>query len=384
MGTDTRVNGIPDLLFSVFQLTFAVITVALISGAIADRTKFGAWAVFTVAWATLVYFPVAHWVWGGGWLSSLGIEDFAGGTVVHVNAGSAGLALALVLGKRRGWGKDPDATAQPAADPRSAAGLLWFGWVGFNAGSELAADGTAALAFMNTPLATAAAAGGWLLVERYRNGKPTLARRRLRCRCRACRDHPRVRVHRSLGRDPARPRRRRPLLLRDRAQAQARLRRLARRGGRAPGRRRVRRDLARLPGRLPAPGRAAQGTVLRRRDRASLGVQALGPVAVGLYSFAVAWILPARSSIRRWASGSPRRTTLEGIDIAEHAESAYEFGGIPAHAGTIHLVSRATPASSHAESSQPRTPSTRARRSRGEPRPREAPAEDAAQVAGPR
>ncbi len=107
VGSDTRVNGIPDLIFSAFQLTFAVITVALISGAIADRTKFGAWAVFTVAWATLVYFPVAHWVWGGGWLSSLGIEDFAGGTVVHVNAGSAGLALAIVLGKRRGWGKDP-------------------------------------------------------------------------------------------------------------------------------------------------------------------------------------------------------------------------------------------------------------------------------------
>ena len=103
----SRSAGIPDLVFSAFQLTFAVITVALISGAIADRTKFGAWAVFSVAWATLVYFPVAHWVWGGGWLSSLGIEDCAGGTVVHVNAGAAGLALALVLGKRRGWGKDP-------------------------------------------------------------------------------------------------------------------------------------------------------------------------------------------------------------------------------------------------------------------------------------
>src|SRR6202000_826145 len=189
-----RVAGIPDLLFSAFQLTFAVITVALISGAVADRTKFGAWAVFTVAWATLVYFPVAHWVWGGGWLSSLGIEDFAGGTVVHVNAASAGLALAIVLGKRKGWGKDP---MRPHNLPLVllGAGLLWFGWFGFNAGSqlaaggapapallktptraagpELAADGTAALAFMNTQIATAAAAGGWLLVERYRDGKPT-------------------------------------------------------------------------------------------------------------------------------------------------------------------------------------------------------------------
>ena len=119
-----------------------------------------------------MYFPVAHWVWGGGWLSSLGIEDFAGGTVVHVNAGSAGLALAIVLGKRRGWGKDP---MRPHNLPLVllGAGLLWFGWFGFNAGSELAANGTAALAFMNTQIATAAAAGGWLLVERFRDGKPT-------------------------------------------------------------------------------------------------------------------------------------------------------------------------------------------------------------------
>jgi Amt family ammonium transporter len=158
--------------FSAFQLTFAVITVALISGAIADRAKFGAWAVFTVAWATLVYFPVAHWVWGGGWLSKLGIEDFAGGTVVHVNAGAAGLALALVIGKRKGWGKDP-MRPHNLTLVLLGAGLLWFGWFGFNAGSELAADQTAALAFMNTQVATAAAAGGWLLVERFRDGKPT-------------------------------------------------------------------------------------------------------------------------------------------------------------------------------------------------------------------
>src|SRR6201985_2534572 len=169
VGSDTRVAGIPDLLFSVFQLTFAVITVALISGAVADRTKFGAWALFTVLWATIVYFPVAHWVWGGGWLSSLGIEDFAGGTVVHVNAGSAGLALALVLGKRRGWGKDP---MRPHNLPLVllGAGLLWFGWFGFNAGSELAADSTAALAFMNTQIATAAAGGGRVVGERVRGG----------------------------------------------------------------------------------------------------------------------------------------------------------------------------------------------------------------------
>jgi Amt family ammonium transporter len=144
----TRVAGIPDLVFSAFQLTFAVITVALISGAIADRAKFGPWAVFTVAWATLVYFPVAHWVWGGGWLSKLGIEDFAGGTVVHVNAGAAGLALALVIGKRKGWRKDP-MRPHNLTLVLLGAGLLWFGWFGFNAGSELAADQTAALAFIH-------------------------------------------------------------------------------------------------------------------------------------------------------------------------------------------------------------------------------------------
>ncbi|MDF2710865.1 MAG: amt, partial [Nonomuraea muscovyensis] len=100
-------TGMPSLIFSAFQLTFAIITVALISGAIADRAKFGAWVLFTVVWATLVYFPVAHWVWGTGWLNTLGIEDFAGGTVVHINAGAAALALALVLGKRQGWRKEP-------------------------------------------------------------------------------------------------------------------------------------------------------------------------------------------------------------------------------------------------------------------------------------
>ncbi|MFG1999357.1 ammonium transporter [Spirillospora sp. NPDC048911] len=165
-------DNMPELVFSAFQLTFAIITVALISGAIADRAKFGAWVAFTIAWATLVYFPVAHWVWGGGWLFDKGIEDFAGGTVVHVNSGAAALALALVLGKRRGWPKEP---MRPNNMPfvLLGAGLLWFGWFGFNAGSELAVDGTTALAFMNTQVATAAAAGAWLLVEKLRDGHAT-------------------------------------------------------------------------------------------------------------------------------------------------------------------------------------------------------------------
>lgn len=165
-------TGMPSLVYSAFQLTFAVITVALISGAVADRVKFGAWVLFTVVWATVVYFPVAHWVWGSGWLFNLGIEDFAGGTVVHINAGAAALALALVLGRRVGWRKEP---MRPHNLPLVllGAGLLWFGWFGFNAGSELAVDGTAGLAFMNTQIAAAVAAGAWLIVEKIRDGHAT-------------------------------------------------------------------------------------------------------------------------------------------------------------------------------------------------------------------
>ncbi|GAA3099339.1 ammonium transporter [Streptosporangium carneum] len=165
-------TGMPSLVYSAFQLTFAIITVALISGAIADRAKFGAWVLFTVVWATVVYFPVAHWVWGNGWLFSLGIEDFAGGTVVHINAGAAALALALVLGKRVGWRKEP-MRPHNLTLVLLGAGLLWFGWFGFNAGSELAVDGTAGLAFMNTQIATAVAAGAWLVVEKMRDGHAT-------------------------------------------------------------------------------------------------------------------------------------------------------------------------------------------------------------------
>ncbi|WP_249412412.1 ammonium transporter [Micromonospora endophytica] len=165
-------GGIPDLLFAGFQLMFAVITVALISGAIADRAKFGPWLLFSGLWATLVYFPVAHWVWGGGWIMELGVLDFAGGTAVHINAGAAALALALVLGKRVGWPKDK---FKPHNLPMVllGAGLLWFGWFGFNAGSAGAANGTAAISLINTQVATAAAVLGWIVVEWLRDGKPT-------------------------------------------------------------------------------------------------------------------------------------------------------------------------------------------------------------------
>ena len=183
-GVETTVNGgeygIPLLVFAAFQLMFAIITPALISGAIADRAKFGAWLVFVVVWTSLVYFPVAHWVFdfgnadgeGAGWLASRGVLDFAGGAAVHVNAGAAGLALALVLGKRIGWRRDP---MRPHSLPlvMLGAGLLWFGWFGFNAGSALGANALAGQAFFTTMIATAAALVGWLAVERVRDGHPT-------------------------------------------------------------------------------------------------------------------------------------------------------------------------------------------------------------------
>ena len=170
-------SGIPELLFAVFQMMFAAITVALVSGAVAERMKFGSWLVFAVVWASVVYFPVAHWVWGGGWIgdrdTGLGALDFAGGTAVHVNAGAAAFGLILVLGRRLGW---PHREHKPhnLSLVLLGTGLLWFGWFGFNAGSELAADGTAALAFINTQVATAAGVVAWMVVDWIRLGKPTL------------------------------------------------------------------------------------------------------------------------------------------------------------------------------------------------------------------
>jgi len=174
---------IPVLVFAAFQLMFAIITPALISGAVADRAKFSAWAVFVAIWSTIVYFPVAHWVFafgnkvgdtvtGAGFLAARGVQDFAGGTAVHINAGAAALALAIILGKRHGWRRDP---MRPHSLPlvMLGAGLLWFGWFGFNAGSSLAANGIAGLALINTQVATGGAILGWLLVERLRNGHPT-------------------------------------------------------------------------------------------------------------------------------------------------------------------------------------------------------------------
>jgi Amt family ammonium transporter len=189
----TLVGTAPDVIpiwaFAMFQLMFAVITPALISGALPDRVKFWGWSLFVGLWVTIVYFPVAHWVFAfdgytaekGGWIANtLGgliaedgsALDFAGGTAVHINAGAAGLAVALVVGKRRGWPRDP---GRPHSLPfvLLGAALLWFGWFGFNAGSALGANVNAGIAFANTMLATSAALLGWLIVEQIRDGKPT-------------------------------------------------------------------------------------------------------------------------------------------------------------------------------------------------------------------
>ncbi|HEY8371515.1 MAG TPA: ammonium transporter [Pseudonocardiaceae bacterium] len=186
LGADSAFGTVPSTAFVAFQAMFAIITVALISGAIADRARFGPWLVFATLWAVVVYFPVAHWVFDfdgtdaagnvvepGGWIANgLAALDFAGGTAVHINAGAAALALALVLGRRIGWPQEP---MKPHNLPlvMLGAALLWFGWFGFNAGSALAADGTAAVVFVNTLAATSAAMLVWLLVERLRDGHAT-------------------------------------------------------------------------------------------------------------------------------------------------------------------------------------------------------------------
>jgi Amt family ammonium transporter len=171
--------GVPGIVGVGFQATFAIITVALISGAIADRVRFGSWLVFVGLWVTLAYFPMAHMVWGGGLLSPDGPFasiatpiDFAGGTVVHINAGAAALVLALVIGKRKGFGSEP---MRPHNLPlvMLGAALLWFGWFGFNGGSAFTADGFAGLAWVNTTAATCAAILGWLVVEKLRDGSAT-------------------------------------------------------------------------------------------------------------------------------------------------------------------------------------------------------------------
>jgi Amt family ammonium transporter len=170
VGVNSLSMTIPEFIFIVFQLTFAAITVALASGAYIERMKFSAWVIFSVLWMTLVYVPVAHWVWGGGFLAKLGALDFAGGTVVHINAGVAALMGALVLGKRREAALKPSNLTLVV----TGAGLLWFGWFGFNAGSAVAANGLAGAAFINTNTAAALAAVSWMFTEWVHTKKPTV------------------------------------------------------------------------------------------------------------------------------------------------------------------------------------------------------------------
>jgi Amt family ammonium transporter len=166
-------GSIPETLFAMYQMTFAIITPALVVGAFAERVRFSAMLVFTVLWLLFVYVPVAHWVWGDGWLQKLGVMDFAGGTVVHANAGMAALVCALVLGRRRGF---PDTAMPPHNMTMVVAGacMLWVGWFGFNAGSALAADGTAAMAMLVTHIAAATASLAWMICEWLRYGKPSV------------------------------------------------------------------------------------------------------------------------------------------------------------------------------------------------------------------
>ena len=181
LGNDVQGNTFPDTVHLLFQLMFAIITPALISGAVAERMKFSAWVVFIAIWSIVVYAPMAHWVWGGGFLSAVGDAtsipgvnaiDFAGGLVVHINAGVAALALVMVLGPRLGWRRD---VIRPHALPFTVlgAGMLWFGWFGFNAGSAFFADGAAGNAFLTTQIAAGVAALTWALAEQFKHGRPT-------------------------------------------------------------------------------------------------------------------------------------------------------------------------------------------------------------------
>ncbi|TMR23086.1 ammonium transporter [Nonomuraea turkmeniaca] len=317
-------DNFPLMVFSAFQLTFAIITVALISGAIADRAKFGAWVVFSLLWATVVYFPVAHWVWGGGWLTQLGIEDFAGGTVVHINAGAAALALALVLGKRKGWQKEP-MRPHNLTLVLLGTGLLWFGWFGFNAGSELAPDQTAGLAFMNTQIATAVAAGAWMLVEKLRDGHATTlgvasgAVAGLVAITPACGFVDpwaavvigllagvacayAVGLKYKLGYDDS----------------------LDVVGVHLVGGVIGAVSLGFFAAYPFLPGQN-KGILIEGGQISQLGLQVLGPVVVGLYSFVISWIL-GKIIDKTMGFRIPEEAEVTGVDITTHAETGYDIG----------------------------------------------------------
>jgi Amt family ammonium transporter len=328
MATGGEDGGIPLLVFAGFQMMFAVITTALIAGAVADRAKFGAWLVFVALWSTLVYFPVAHWVWGdSGWLRGLGVLDFAGGTAVHVNAGAAALALALVLGRRIGW---PRERMKPHNLPLVLLGaaLLWFGWFGFNAGSELAADATTGLAFLNTQVATAAALLGWIAVEWLRYGKPTTLGAAsgavaglvgITPACAFLEPLGAIALGAIVGVVCALC-----VILKYRAGYDDSLDVVAvHLVGGAVG--------SVLIGFLAVAVFDDQGTLVTREtgvlyggSASLLGVQALGVLAVAAYSFVVAWLI-GMAIEKTIGFRVPAEAELEGVDLHEHAESGYDL-----------------------------------------------------------
>jgi Amt family ammonium transporter len=357
-GSLTGADGdkIPTLAFSAFQLMFAIITPALISGAVADRIKFKSWLVFVTLWTTIVYFPVAHWVFffdagNGGWIADhLKAFDFAGGTAVHVNAGAAGLALALVLGKRVGWPKEK---FKPHNLPMVllGAGLLWFGWFGFNAGSALAANTLSAIAFVNTQVATGAALLGWIVVEWLRDGKPTTLGAASGAVAGLVAITPACATLEPMG----------AILLGIIAGAVCALAvglkyrfgfddaldvvgvHLV---GGATG--------ALLIGLLAAPFISGTGGVAGTfygGGFAQLGKQAVAVVAVGVYSFVLAYVI---GFIIKKTIGlrADREAEIEGIDNAEHAESAYDFAPATGGGGAFALAGVGGPKAAAADGAE--------------------------------
>jgi ammonium transporter, Amt family len=312
---------IPHLLFMAFQGTFAVITVALISGAIVERMRFSAYLVFSVVWVLLVYAPVAHWVWGDGWLATMGALDFAGGTVVHVNAAAAALTAALVVGARRDHGRQ---AVLPHNVPFTllGAGLLWFGWFGFNGGSALAADGIAALAFTNTLLAPMATLVIWTLLDLYRTGRATAVGAATAIVVGLVAITPAAGFVGPLfalvlGGMAAVPSYF-ALLYRVRTRLDDSLDVVAAHGvGGAVG--------AILTGVFADPAWGGEATGLLTGNAGQVGIQALGIVVVLCYSVAATWGI-----LKLVGLAIPLRATDasegQGLDVAEHGEEAYAEG----------------------------------------------------------
>ena len=313
---------IPFILFCAFQMTFAIITPALITGATADRLKFGAYAVFISIWLVLVYGPVAHWVFAGGVLADMGALDFAGGAVVHINAGAAALALVILIGKRTGY---PQRAMPPHNLPMTmiGTGILWFGWAGFNAGSALAADGIAASAIMNTFLAASAAMLGWLVVERIKEGKATTLGAASGAVAGPRGDHPVCGIRRRDGRRLHRVRRRHRLLPGARAQEGVQVRRQPRRHRRPPRRWARRFD----PARVSSPTASINPVVTNEGLFLGGGTellkdQVVASVVVLAFSFVVTMIIGKAIDLTMGLRVD-EAAEEEGLDISQHAETAY-------------------------------------------------------------